>query len=121
MEKLFIGMMLIGHDAIPWSEMYKLSRRRGQAQANCPRNMAARRRKPQGGFTSSVDMMSNSNHEPLVPGADPNPASPDHAPIKSTIEARAAITLGTMRWVLIVSLAVVAVVLVVLWAIAVQH
>jgi hypothetical protein len=55
-------------------------------------------------------------HDPnLVPGANPDPASPDHAPIKSTTQARAGVTFGTMRWVLTISMVAVVVVFGVLW------
>jgi hypothetical protein len=66
-------------------------------------------------------MMNNPNRETLVPGADSDPASPNHAPVKSATEARAGVTFGTMRWVLTISLAVAAVVILALWAITAQH
>jgi hypothetical protein len=50
-----------------------------------------------------------------LPSSDP--ASQDHAPIKSTTQARAGVSLGHMRWVLAISLAAVVVVFVILWAI----
>ena len=50
-----------------------------------------------------------------VRGYDPDPASPDHAPVKSTTEARAGITFGTMRWVLAISLIAVIIVFGVAW------
>ena len=37
-------------------------------------------------------------------GSNPDPASPDHAPVKSTTEARSGVTFGTIRWVLTISL-----------------
>ena len=61
------------------------------------------------------------NREPLVPGAHPDPASPDHAPIKSTTQARAGVTFGTMRWVLAISLVAVVVVFAAVWAMTAQH
>jgi hypothetical protein len=45
-----------------------------------------------------------------------DPASPDHAPIKSTTQARGGVMLGRMRWVLAISLAAVVVVFAVVWA-----
>ena len=39
-------------------------------------------------------MMNNTPDEPLVPGAHPDPASPHHATIKSTTQARAGVTFG---------------------------
>jgi hypothetical protein len=52
---------------------------------------------------------------PLPPS---DPASPDHAPVKSTTDARAGITFGRMRWVLVISVVAVAVVLIAIWATA---
>jgi hypothetical protein len=66
-------------------------------------------------------MMTETPDEPLVPGAHPDPASPNHAPIKSTTQARAGVTFGTMRWVLAISLIAVVIVLAALWAITAQH
>lgn len=66
-------------------------------------------------------MTTKPDNEPLVPGANPDPASPDHAPIKSTTDVRAGITFGTMRWVLGISLFAVVVVFAVIWALTAQH
>ena len=44
-----------------------------------------------------------STHE-LAPGADPDPHSPNHAEVVSTNDARSGVTLGRMRWVLLISL-----------------
>lgn len=60
--------------------------------------------------------MMNEPHDPvLVPGSNPDPASPDHAPVKSTTDARAGVTFGTMRWVLAISIAAVVVVFGLVW------
>ena len=55
-------------------------------------------------------------NEPIMPGSDPDPASPNHAPIKSATEARGGIMLGRMRWVLTLSLTAAVVVLLLVWA-----
>ena len=60
-------------------------------------------------------VMTNQTHEPQVPGSNPNPASPDHAPIKSTTDARSGVTLGTMRWVLGISIVAVVIVFAGIW------
>jgi hypothetical protein len=60
--------------------------------------------------------MTNEIQDPvLVPGSDPDPASPNHAPVKSTTQARSGVTFGTMRWVLAISIVAVAIVLSVIW------
>jgi hypothetical protein len=51
-----------------------------------------------------------------IPASDP--ASPDHAPIKTTTDARGGVTLGRMRWVLAASLAAVVIVFLVIWALS---
>jgi hypothetical protein len=51
-----------------------------------------------------------------LPNTDP--ASPDHAPVKSTTEARGGVTLGRMRWVLAVSILGVAISFLIVWAVA---
>jgi hypothetical protein len=66
-------------------------------------------------------MMNKTPNEPLVPGANPDPASPNHAPIKTTTQARAGVTFGTMRWVLAISLIAVVIVLAAVWAMTAQH
>jgi hypothetical protein len=60
-------------------------------------------------------IMTKQTHEPQVLGSNPNPDSPDHAPIKSTIDARSGITLGTMRWVLGISIIAVVIVFAGIW------
>ena len=45
-------------------------------------------------------MMNQRPNQAEVAGSNPDPASPDHAPVKSTTDARAGVTFGTMRWVL---------------------
>ena len=65
-------------------------------------------------------MMNKPHEDTLVPGANPDPASPDHATIKSTTHARAGVTFGTMRWVLMITLVAVVIVFGVLWAITAQ-
>ena len=60
-------------------------------------------------------MMNQRPHPAEVPGSNPDPASPNHAPIKTTTEARAGVTLGTMRWVLTISLAAVVIVVGLAW------
>jgi hypothetical protein len=63
--------------------------------------------------------MMNTTHDPIqVPGSNPNPASPNHAPVKSTTEARAGVTLGRMRWVLAVSITLVVLALIIVWALS---
>jgi len=57
----------------------------------------------------------------LVPGANPDPASPDHAPVKSAIQARGAIIFGRMRWVLAISVMAAAIALLGVWALGVHH
>jgi hypothetical protein len=60
--------------------------------------------------------MTQENHDPiLVAGSDPDPASPNHAPVKSTTDARAGVTFGTMRWVLGISMTAVVLVFAVMW------
>jgi hypothetical protein len=46
-----------------------------------------------------------------------DPASPNHAPIKTTVEARGGVTLGRMRWVLGISLVAVVIVFILVWGI----
>jgi hypothetical protein len=53
----------------------------------------------------------------LAPGADPDPASPRHAPEKLVTEARAGVATGRMRRVLRISLALVVVAFIVAWLI----
>lgn len=60
-------------------------------------------------------MMNNANDPNQVPGSNPDPASPNHAPVKSTTHARAGVTFGTMRWVLTISMVAVIIVFGVLW------
>jgi hypothetical protein len=60
-------------------------------------------------------IMTDQIHEPQVPGSNPNPASPDHAPIKSTTHARSGVTFGTMRWVLGISIIAVVIVFAGIW------
>ena len=50
---------------------------------------------------------------PLPPS---DPASPDHAPVKSTTEARAGVTTGRVRWVLTISIVAGIVVFLAIWA-----
>jgi len=60
--------------------------------------------------------MTNQGHDPAqVPGSNPDSASPDHAPVKSTDEARAGVTFGTMRWVLAISVIAVVIVFGMAW------
>jgi hypothetical protein len=60
--------------------------------------------------------MTNKPHDPvLVPGSNPDPTSPNHAPVKSAIDARAGVMFGTMRWVLVISLAAVVIVFGLIW------
>lgn len=66
--------------------------------------------------------MANETHDTMhVPGSNPDPASPDRAAVKSATNARAGVTLGTMRWVLAISMAVVVIVFATLWLIAHHH
>jgi len=63
--------------------------------------------------------MTNKTHDTMhVAGSNPDPASPNHAPVKSTTDARAGVTFGTMRWVLTISMIAVVVVVGALWMIA---
>jgi hypothetical protein len=64
--------------------------------------------------------MDSQTPEPLVPGGNPDPASPDHATITQTDDARAGVTLGRMRWVLIISFAAAAIAFVIAWLAAVR-
>ncbi len=88
-------------------------------------------RKPTASFAARA--LSTMKHLALLPGSGgimateypersslpaSDPASPDHAPIKSAVQARGGIILGRMRWVLAISLAAVVVVFVVVWGIA---
>jgi hypothetical protein len=57
----------------------------------------------------------------LVPGADPDPASPDHAPVKSAVQARGGVMFGRMRWVLAISIMATIVVLLAIWAPGSHH
>ncbi len=64
-------------------------------------------------------VMMNTTHDPIqVAGSNPNPASPHHAPVKSTTEARAGVTLGHMRWVLAVSITLVVLALIIVWSLS---
>ena len=66
--------------------------------------------------------MTNETHDTMhVPGSNPDPASPNHAPVKSATHARAGVTFGTMRWVLTISMAAVVIVFAILWLIAHHH
>jgi len=68
-----------------------------------------------GGLMGCIGMM-NEPHDPvLVPGSNPDPASSDHAPVKSTTDARAGVTFGTMRWVLAISIVAVVIVFGLVW------
>ena len=60
-------------------------------------------------------MADEPTHETLVRNADPDPASPDHAPVKTAEEARAGVETGRMRWVLHISVALAAVAFFVAW------
>lgn len=60
-------------------------------------------------------MMNQRPDRAEVRGSNPDPASPDHAPVKSTTEARAGVTFGTMRWVLAISVVAVLVVFGLVW------
>ena len=53
--------------------------------------------------------------EPLVRGANPDPASPNHAPLKTADQARSGVELGRMRWVPRISLALVVLALLAAW------
>jgi hypothetical protein len=59
--------------------------------------------------------MMDETHDPVVTPGSPDPASPHHAPVKSTTQARAGVTFGTMRWVLTISMVAVALVFGILW------
>ncbi len=64
--------------------------------------------------------MATERPEPTpLPASDP--ASPNHAPVKSTTQARAGVTVGPTRWVLAVSIAAVIVVFLVIWGLTAQH
>ncbi|HEX4508044.1 MAG TPA: hypothetical protein VH722_20120 [Alphaproteobacteria bacterium] len=60
-------------------------------------------------------MMNQRPQSAEMPGSNPDPASPDHAPVKSTTDARAGVTFGTMRWVLTISVIAVLVVFGLIW------
>ena len=62
-------------------------------------------------------MINDPNDKPptILPGANPDPASPDHAPVKSAIDARSGVMFGTMRWVLTISLAAVVIAFGLVW------
>jgi len=60
-------------------------------------------------------MMNQRPNQAEVAGSNPDPASPDHAPVKSTTAARAGVTFGTMRWVLTISVIAVLVVFGLVW------
>ena len=68
----------------------------------------------------SAFMMNEPQDTLQVPGSDPDPASPNHAPVKSTTQARAGVTFGTMRWVLTISLSVAVIVFGVI-VLAIRH
>jgi hypothetical protein len=80
----------------------------------------SRFRKHSGDIAGFINMMNKPQEDTLAPGANPDPASPDHATVKSTTHARAGVTFGTMRWVLAISLIAVVVVFGALWAITAQ-
>jgi hypothetical protein len=61
-------------------------------------------------------MIDEPNDPNLAPGASPDPTSPHHAPIKPAVEARAGVELGRMRWVLRISMGLVAVGFFLAWA-----
>jgi hypothetical protein len=62
-----------------------------------------------------MGMMKDTQDPIQVAGSNPDPASPNHAPVKSATQARAGVTFGTMRWVLAISMAAVIVVFLVIW------
>jgi hypothetical protein len=66
-------------------------------------------------FAGFIFMMNETHDKILVPGSNPDPSSPDHAPIKSTTHARAGVTFGTMRWVLGISMIAVVIVFGAIW------
>jgi hypothetical protein len=72
-------------------------------------------RETSGGFMGFFDMTNETQDPILVRGSSPDPASPDHAPVKSTTQARAGVTFGTMRWVLAISIAAVVIVFGLVW------
>jgi hypothetical protein len=49
-------------------------------------------------------MMEQQRDISRAPGGHPDPASPNHAPVVTTTEARSGVTFGTMRWVVILSI-----------------
>jgi len=59
--------------------------------------------------------MTNDSRDTLVPGADPDPASPHHATVKSSQDARAGFMLGHVRWVLAISFIAAMIALVIAW------
>jgi hypothetical protein len=63
------------------------------------------------------DIMNTIQDPNQVPGSNPDPASPHHAPIKTTTEARGGVAFGHMRWVLGISLTAVVMAFLVIWAI----
>jgi hypothetical protein len=72
-------------------------------------------RKPRAALPGFIAMMNQRPNQAEVPGSNPDPASPHHAPIKSTTDARAGVTFGTMRWVLTISVVAVLVVFGLVW------
>jgi hypothetical protein len=90
-----------------------MAAKKGRSTAVYPRSAIFR--ETSRGFKGFIGM-TNETHDPaLVRGANPNPASPDHAPVKSTTHARAGVTFGTMRWVLTISIAAVVVIFGLVW------
>lgn len=65
--------------------------------------------------------MSDEPNEPLVRGADPDPASPQHAPVKTANEARGGIETGRIRWVLHISIALAVIAIAVAWLATAHH
>jgi len=72
-------------------------------------------RKPGRALPGFIAMMNQRPDPTEVPGSNPDPASPDHAPVKSTTDARAGVTFGTMRWVLTISVIAVLIVFGLVW------
>ena len=72
-------------------------------------------RETRGRITGFIAMMNQRPDPAEVPGSNPDPVSPDHAPVKSTTDARAGVTFGTMRWVLTISVIAVVIVFFAAW------
>jgi hypothetical protein len=114
-----MGRLLIGSGNYPRALRVKQGHRALQGREKRPLRASLPTkcifRETSGRFMGFIGMTHESQDPVLVPGSNPDPASSDHAPVKSTTDARAGVTFGTMRWVLAISIAAVVIVFGLVW------